>query len=100
MKSKLKDLELIAQTVSDDYLYLSGAKGAYMSLQERKAYGKALALIQRHGMVAVPEDRMARLMAVIKAAEQFMVAKRLGYGEVDGYFNLQDAIAALGEEET
>lgn len=43
-----------------------------MSIQERKAYGEALALIQRHGMVAVTEEQMARLMDVIKLAEQMM----------------------------
>lgn len=37
-----------------------------MSIQERKAYGEALALIQRHGMVAVTEERMKKLLVAVE----------------------------------
>jgi hypothetical protein len=41
-----------------------------MSIQERAAYGEAVALINRHGMVVVTKEHMQRLLSVIEAVER------------------------------
>lgn len=71
-----------------------------MSIQERKEYGEAIALIERHGMVAVTEEHMQRLLAVAEAAET--VKEFSGHLKEDGTYwiieDLMDALAALEEK--
>lgn len=41
-----------------------------MSIKERIEYGNALRLLAQHGMVAVTEERLQRLKAVVEAARE------------------------------
>lgn len=68
-----------------------------MSIAERAAYGEALALIKRHGMVAVTEEQMQRLLAVAEAADRLCLALDLGDKETrdNRQADLEDALAAL-----
>lgn len=78
-----------------------------MSIQERKEYGEAIALIERHGMVAVTQERMQRLLAVVEVARSLSETCQeiLPAGAPEAVCNfygdtyeLADALAALGEE--
>lgn len=67
-----------------------------MSIQERKACGEALVPIASHGMVAVTEERMEKLLAIVEAAKALDAAFS-GYVEKrSDVAKLRDVLAALG----
>ena len=45
-----------------------------MSIGERHAYGEAIALLKRHGMVVATEEHIQRLLAVVEAAKDFLIS--------------------------
>lgn len=70
-----------------------------MSIEERAAYGKAVALVERHGMVVVTEEHMQKLLAVVEAAKSFTGANGdyHWWTEEERLYNerLKDSLAAL-----
>jgi hypothetical protein len=45
-------------------------QGGCMSIEERHAYGQAVDLIERHGMMVIAEEQYYRLLAVVEAARK------------------------------